>query len=38
MPFISAVAKIDLPDKVIQQEVKEQARAMFSVDFPQVDR
>lgn len=38
MPFISAVAKIELPDKVIQQEVKEQARAMFSVDFPQVDR
>ena len=38
MPFIAAVSKIDLPDKVIQQEVKEQARAMFSVDFPQVDR
>jgi alkylresorcinol/alkylpyrone synthase len=38
MPFIAAVSKIDLPDKVDQQTVKEQARAMFSVDFPQVDR
>jgi alkylresorcinol/alkylpyrone synthase len=38
MPFIAAVSKIDLPDKVDQQAVKEQARAMFSVDFPQVDR
>jgi alkylresorcinol/alkylpyrone synthase len=38
MPFIASVSKIDLPDKVDQQTVKEQARAMFSVDFPQVDR
>ena len=38
MPFIAAVSKIDLPDKVNQQQVKEQAREMFSVDFPQVDR
>ncbi|MDB5128697.1 3-oxoacyl-[acyl-carrier-protein] synthase III C-terminal domain-containing protein [Mucilaginibacter sp.] len=38
MPFIAAVSKIDLPDKVDQQAVKEQARAMFFVDFPQVDR
>jgi len=38
MPFIAAISKIDLPDKVDQQTVKEQARAMFSVDFPQVDR
>jgi alkylresorcinol/alkylpyrone synthase len=38
MPFIAAVSKIDLPDKVDQQTVKEQARDMFSVDFPQVDR
>ena len=38
MPFISAVSKIDLPNKVDQQEVKNQARKMFSVDFPQVDR
>jgi len=38
MPFISAVSKIDLPDRVDQQQVKEQAREMFSVDFPQVDR
>ncbi|MFA6084456.1 type III polyketide synthase [Mucilaginibacter sp.] len=38
MPFIASISKIDLPDRVVQQEVKEQARAMFSVDFPQVDR
>jgi alkylresorcinol/alkylpyrone synthase len=38
MPFIAAVSKIDLPHKTIQQDVKEQARAMFSVEFPQVDR
>ncbi|MDB5138034.1 MAG: hypothetical protein JWP37_4637 [Mucilaginibacter sp.] len=38
MPFISAVSKIDLPNKTNQQEVKEQARAMFAENFPQVDR
>ncbi|TSD67457.1 type III polyketide synthase [Inquilinus sp. KBS0705] len=38
MPFITAVSKIDLPDKTIQQEVREQARDMFATDFPQVDR
>jgi alkylresorcinol/alkylpyrone synthase len=38
MPFIAAVSKIDLPYKTDQQEVKKQARDMFSVDFPQVDR
>jgi alkylresorcinol/alkylpyrone synthase len=38
MPFISAISKIDLPDRVDQMAVKEQAREMFSVDFPQVDR
>lgn len=38
MPFIAAVSKIDLPNRVPQHEVKEQARALFSVDFPQVDR
>ena len=38
MPYIAAVSKIDLPDRVSQQQVKEQAREMFSVDFPQVDR
>ncbi|MBD1394465.1 type III polyketide synthase [Mucilaginibacter glaciei] len=38
MPFITAVSKIDLPNRVPQHEVKEQARALFSVDFPQVDR
>lgn len=38
MPFISAVSTIDLPDKIKQSEVKEQARALFSENFPQVDR
>ena len=38
MPFIAAVSKIDLPTKADQQEVKEQARAMFAENFPQVDR
>jgi alkylresorcinol/alkylpyrone synthase len=38
MPHIAAVSKIDLPNKTEQQAVKEQARAMFSVNFPQVDR
>jgi len=38
MPFIAAVSKIDLPNKVDQQDVKQQARKMFATDFPQVDR
>lgn len=38
MPHIAAVAKIDLPDKTDQQAVKEQAQAMFSVNFPQAER
>jgi alkylresorcinol/alkylpyrone synthase len=38
MPFIAAVSKIDLPNKVNQQEVKQQAREMFAINFPQVDR
>jgi alkylresorcinol/alkylpyrone synthase len=38
MPHIAAVAKIDLPDKTDQQTVKEQAQAMFSVNFPQAER
>ena len=38
MPFISAVAKVDLPYKTKQSDVKEQARAMFAENFPQVDR
>ncbi|MGZ3927489.1 MAG: type III polyketide synthase, partial [Mucilaginibacter sp.] len=38
MPFIASVSKIDLPNKTDQQEVKEQARAMFAENFPQVDR
>jgi alkylresorcinol/alkylpyrone synthase len=38
MAFIAAVSKIDLPDKVGQHHVKQQAREMFAADFPQVDR
>ena len=38
MPHIAAVHKIDLPHKTAQQEVKAQAREMFSKDFPQADR
>jgi len=38
MPSIAAVAKIELPHKILQQEVKEQAQIMFSKDFPQTNR
>lgn len=38
MPFIASVSKIDLPHRISQQEAKEQARAMFAENFPQVDR
>ena len=38
MPFIASVSKIDLPNKIKQSEVKDQARAMFAENFPQVDR
>jgi len=38
MPSIAAVAKIELPHKIAQQEVKEQAQIMFSKDFPQTNR
>lgn len=38
MPFIAAVAKVDLPFKTDQQAVKNQAHQMFSVNFPQTDR
>jgi alkylresorcinol/alkylpyrone synthase len=38
MPFIDAVAKIDLPYKASQQQVKEQVRQMFLEDIPQIDR
>lgn len=38
MPSIAAVSKIELPHKISQQEVKEQAHIMFSKDFPQTDR
>ena len=38
MPSITAVSKIELPFKISQQEVKEQAQIMFSKDFPQTNR
>jgi len=38
MPSITAVSKIELPHKISQQEVKEQAQIMFSKNFPQTNR
>ncbi|OCX53713.1 hypothetical protein BEL04_05305 [Mucilaginibacter sp. PPCGB 2223] len=38
MPFIAAVSKTDLPYRARQLDVKQQARELFSKDFPQVDR
>jgi len=38
MPSITAVSKIELPHKISQQEVKEQAQLMFSANFPQTNR
>ncbi|QHS56197.1 type III polyketide synthase [Mucilaginibacter sp. 14171R-50] len=38
MPHIAAISKIDLPDKVDQQQVKKQAREIFLANFPQADR
>jgi alkylresorcinol/alkylpyrone synthase len=38
MPHLAAVAKIELPDRTNQQDVKEQARAMFTANFPQAER
>ena len=38
LPYITAVSKIELPNKVKQEGVKAQARALFAENFPQVDR
>src|SRR5471030_3333854 len=38
MPFIAAASKIDLPYKTDQQEAKQQAMDMFSVNFPEANR
>jgi len=38
MPFIAAVSKIDLPYKTSQQDAKDQAMEMFSVNFPEAKR
>jgi alkylresorcinol/alkylpyrone synthase len=38
MPFIAATSTIDLPYKTDQQEVKQQAQEMFSVNFPEASR
>src|ERR1700749_985037 len=38
MPFIAAVTKIDLPYKTDQQDAKQQAMDMFSVNFPEANR
>src|ERR1700739_1762276 len=38
MAYISSVTKIDLPDKVDQQQVKDYVRNLFSPGFPQIER
>ena len=38
MPFIASAAKIDLPYKTDQKDVKQQAQEMFSVNFPEASR
>ncbi len=38
MPSLAAIAKIDFPYKVSQQEVKEGAKSLFAPSFPQVER
>lgn len=38
MPYIAATATVDFPYKTKQQAVKEQARTLFSANFPQTDR
>ncbi len=38
MPYIAAVAKIDLPYKIPQVAVKSAARELFIDNFPQIDR
>jgi alkylresorcinol/alkylpyrone synthase len=38
MPHIAATSTIDLPFKVLQQDVKKQAHDLFSANFPQTDR
>ena len=38
MPLLAAISKIDFPDKVSQQQVKELAKELFEPSFPQVAR
>ncbi|MFD2147487.1 type III polyketide synthase [Mucilaginibacter antarcticus] len=38
MPHIAATATINLPYKIAQQDVKQQAHDLFSANFPQTDR
>ncbi|GAA4105063.1 type III polyketide synthase [Mucilaginibacter panaciglaebae] len=38
MPHIAATSTIDLPYKTKQQDVKQQAKELFSANFPQTDR
>ncbi len=38
MPFIAAVSKVDLPHRTSQQAAKQQAKDMFSVNFPEASR
>lgn len=38
MPTLAAISKIDFPYRVVQQEVKQHSRNLFSPSFPQIDR
>lgn len=38
MPVLFAIAKIDFPHRVSQQEVKAHARRLFEPSYPQIDR
>jgi alkylresorcinol/alkylpyrone synthase len=38
MPFVAAISKIDLPYKTDQQEAKQQAKEMFTANFPEAGR
>ena len=38
MPSLASVSKIDFPFKADQQEVKQYAKDLFALSFPQVER
>ena len=38
MPTLAAISKIDFPNRVDQQEVKQYSKSLFSPSFPQIER